>query len=74
VPPAEDLGTGDGVSGAAYIALISTAHWFVGIGCAAHQLPSTFYPACTFDEVSTAMDVFLDSFPDVPASTTFTNR
>jgi site-specific DNA-cytosine methylase len=64
-------GVGDDIDDeSSYVGLIKTAHWFVGIGCAAHQLPSTFYPSCAFDMDSTAMEVFLGSFPDVPTSTT----
>ena len=66
-----DDGVGEDIDDeASYVGLIKTAHWFVGIGCAAHQLPSAFYPSCAFDVDSTAMEVFLGSFPDVPTSTT----
>ena len=56
--PTETVGTGSAGS-------LSCAHWFGGIGCAAHQLPSPFAPTCYFDSDGTASDVFAQSFPTV---------
>jgi site-specific DNA-cytosine methylase len=51
--------------------LISTAHWFSGIGCAPHQLPPAFDITCAFDHNAVATAVLLALFPDVAMSTTF---
>ena len=66
VPDVSD--TGDAECGGG---LISTAHWFSGIGCAPHQLPPAFDITCAFDHNAVATAVLLAFFPDVAISTTF---
>jgi hypothetical protein len=47
------------------------AHWFGGIGCAAHQLSASFVPHCYFDHDADANSHFTAAFPSAICSGTF---
>ena len=50
---------------------LTTAHWFGGIGCAAHQLPSTFSSTCYFDSDDAARSIFTSAFPSTVCAGSF---